>query len=220
MRRPARPAPPAGVAVPDGVVIRGYRHRATSRPAAGQRGGVRPPPRAGRDGRRRPGRADGRAVVRPRRPAGGDRRAARCSASTGPSCTPRPRARSTSSGSPRRARAAASAGCSPRRAPAPRRARRVREVHLYVESDNAPAIALYSGLASPTRPRHPRDVPARHAAIVPGSAVVFLADRRPKNQGLAQLGAARAGRPRGRRAPPARRAARRPRGSRRAARCA
>ena len=38
----------------------------------------------------------------------------------------------------------------------------VAEVLLYVESDNAPAVAVYSGLGfTPRRRRHARDVPPR-----------------------------------------------------------
>ena len=69
MRRSASlPLPPLDV--PDGrddpVVARRRRRRGRG----GQRGRLRAPPRAGRDGRRQPRAPDGRAVVRPGRPAG------------------------------------------------------------------------------------------------------------------------------------------------------
>ena len=97
----SREAGPVEVPDVEGVTIRGYRDSDAERGAPGERRGVRPPPRAGFDGRLEPRRPDGRAVVRPRGAAGRRRRATSCSPSTGPSSTPTSSARCTSSRSTR-----------------------------------------------------------------------------------------------------------------------
>ena len=111
MRRSSSlPLPP--LEVPDGrddpVVARRRRRRGRG----GQRGRLRAPPRAGRDGPRQPRPPDGRAVVRPGRPA---RRGGRLGGARLPldqAARRRGPARSTSSASTRPRRAAGSARCS------------------------------------------------------------------------------------------------------------
>ena len=143
--------PVGQIAVPEGVVIRGYRPGDERRAAARQRRGVRAPPRAGRDVGERPGRADGRAVVRPRRAAGRDRRRPDARLPLDQAALARPRRGLRRRRRPRTRRASASASALTRAGLDHLAGRGVSEVELYVEADNAAAIALY------TRPRlHPR----------------------------------------------------------------
>ena len=156
MRRPtAEPLP--GSSYPPASTVRGYRDDDARRGARGQRGGVRRTTPSRGDGRRRPRRADGRAVVRPGRAAASPTRRRRL---LGFHWTKRHAAElgevyvvgdRPGRAGPGLGRLLTLAGLHHLRG------RGVAEVLLYVESDNAPAVArLLRDSASPTRRRHPR----------------------------------------------------------------
>ena len=136
--------------------------RRCRRRAPGQRGGVRPPPRAGRDGRGRAGRADGRGVVRPGRAAHRRRTATRrARLPLDQAALPRARRGVRRRHRPGAPRAAASASCSPSPASTTSRPRRRRDPALRRVRQRAGRRGLRRPRLPPRRRRHARAVPRR-----------------------------------------------------------
>ena len=136
-RRPPLPAPRRGGA------------------AARQRRGLRHPPRAGPDGRRRPRRADGRAVVRPRGP---DRRQPRPGAARLPldqAALPRARRGVRRRDRPRRPGHRPRPRPDPRRAAPPRRPRHAGGAALRRGRQRARGLALHARRLHPCSRRTP-----------------------------------------------------------------
>ena len=195
-----RAARAGGARGPDDPWLHPGRRR---RADPGQRGGVRPPPRTGGDGRRRPGRADGGAVVRPRGPAAGLRRrpAGRLPLDQAARCRPRRgvrRGRRPGRPGPRPRE-----GAHPRRPAPPDRPGRRRDPAVRRVRQRPGRRGLLRARVHARRRRHARDVPPR-VGPAGGSGRGSPASLDEAADPRLSAADVRANRPRGRRRPPGR----------------